>query len=72
MTDSSATTGELVLHVRQFSLAEITGSFSEKGYCYVRAELFAGNNGSYRMLSKFDSVIVVKSFDVTKGLLKTG
>ena len=38
----------------------------------MRAELFAGNNGSYRMLSKFDSVIVVKSFDVTKGLLKTG
>jgi len=72
LTDNSAKAGELVLHVRQFSLAEITGSFSEKGYCYVRAELFAGNNDSYRILSKFDSVIVVRSMDVTKGLLKTG
>ena len=72
LTDSTAKSGELVLHVRQFSLAEITASFSEKGYCYVRANLFAGNNGSYRLLNKFDSVIVVKSYDVTKGLLKTG
>jgi hypothetical protein len=72
LTDSSARPGELVLHVRQFSLAEITGSFSERGYCYVRANLFAASNGSYKMLSKFDSVIVIKGGDVTKGLLKAG
>lgn len=72
LVDSLAKDGELVLHVRQFSLAEITGSFSERGYCYVRANLFAGKNGVYRLLDKFDSVIVVKAGDVTKKLLKTG
>ncbi|MEO6252482.1 MAG: hypothetical protein ABIO79_04220 [Ferruginibacter sp.] len=72
LTDGSAKAGELVLHVRQFTLAEITGSFSERGYCYVRAALFGGHDGSYRLLSKLDSVFVVKSADVTKGLLKTG
>lgn len=72
LIDSSAKPGELVLHVRQFSLAEITGSFSEKGYCYLRANLYAGNNGRYKLLNKFDSVFVVKATDVTKDLLKTG
>ncbi len=72
LIDSTARNGELVLIVRQFTLAEITGSFSEKGYCYIRADLFGGNAGSYKTLSRIDSVILVKSFDVTKGLLKTG
>ena len=72
LVDSTAKSGELILHVRQFSLSEITASFSEKGYCYLKANLFAGNNGSYKLLNKFDSIVVVKATDVTKNLLKTG
>lgn len=74
LTDGSAKNGELVLHVRQFIMAEIhNGSLAGKGYCYMRANLFAGNNGIYRQLQSFDSVVAVKStYDVTKDVLKTG
>ena len=74
LTDSTAKAGELILHVRQFSLVEMAaGALGQKGYCYMRANLFASNDSSYRLLSSFDSVVVVKSsYDVTKDLLKTG
>ena len=74
LTDSTTNNGELILHIRQFSMIEMAaGAFGQKGYCYLRANLFAGNNGSYRQLSKFDSVITVKSsYDITKDMLKTG
>jgi len=74
LTDGSAKNGELVFHVRQFIMAEIhNGSLTGKGYCYMRANLFAGNNGIYRQLKSFDSVVAVKStYDVTKDVLKTG
>jgi hypothetical protein len=74
LTDSTAKAGELILMMRQFSLVEFAaGVLGQKGYCYIRADLFGGNNGSYKLLSSFDSVVVVKSqYDVTKELLKTG
>lgn len=74
LTDKTAKTGKFILHIRQFSLVELAaGVLGQQGYCYLRANLFAGNNGSYRMLNKFDSVIMVRSsYDVTKDLLKTG
>ena len=74
LTDSTANAGELILIMRQFSLVEFAaGILGQKGYCYMRANLFAGNNGSYKQLSSFDSVVMVKSsYDVTKELLKTG
>lgn len=73
MIDSSAGSGELLLQVRQFNLAEITGSFSETGYCYLRAGLFSHVNGNYQVLDRIDSVIVVKKgTDVTNSLLKKG
>lgn len=73
LTDSSAKQAELLLHIRHFSLAELAnGTLNQKGYCYLRADLFAGNNGNYKMLAKFDSVVLLKAPDVTKDLLKTG
>src|SRR5689334_3925025 len=39
MTDSSAKDGELLFQLRQFNFAEITGAMSERGYCYLRADL---------------------------------
>lgn len=70
LIDSSAKDGELVLHIRQFNFAEITSSFSERGYCYIRAELFSKNEGQYKILSRIDSVVIVKATDVTIQLLK--
>jgi len=70
LTDSSASDGELLLHLRQFNFAEVTSSFSEKGYCYIRAELFSKNNDKYQLLDRIDSVVLVKAGDVTIPLLR--
>jgi hypothetical protein len=72
LIDETAKDGELLLLLRQFSLAEITGALSEKGYCYLRAVLFGPDNGQYLKLAAVDTVIVISSFDVTKALLRQG
>lgn len=72
LTDSSAKDGQLLLQLRQFSFAEITGAMSEKGYCFLRANLFVQTGNEYRMLNSIDSVIAFNSFDVTRKLLKKG
>lgn len=72
MTDSTAQKGELILLLRQFNLAEVTGAFSERGYCHFRAVLFSKKSEGYQKLESVDTVIVVKAMDVTKGLLKQG
>ena len=70
LADSSANNGELLFQLRQFSFAEITGATSEKGYCYVRANLFARKNNQYYQLGTIDTVILVKSMDVTRALFR--
>ncbi|MEO6721526.1 MAG: hypothetical protein ABIN67_14250 [Ferruginibacter sp.] len=70
LTDSTAGNGNLLLQLRQFNFAEITGAVSEKGYCYLRAQLYANSNNGYQTVGFIDTVISVKSFDVTKGLFR--
>jgi hypothetical protein len=72
MADSTAKDGELLLQLRQFNFAEITGAVSEKGYCYIRASLYSNKNGSYQKISSIDTVILVKSMDVTRAMLRNG
>src|SRR5437763_6163062 len=73
LTDSSAKDGQLVLRLHQFYFAEITGAFSEKGYAYIRAELFSNYNDRFQKLKSIDTVLVIKSMvDVTKAMLKSG
>ena len=72
LIDSSAKQGELLFHFRQFNFAEITGTFSERGYCYIRAELFSNSLGRYKILGRMDSIILVKATDVTNPLLRKG
>jgi hypothetical protein len=72
MTDNTAKNEELVLLLRQFSLAEITGAFNENGYCYMRAILFGSGNGVYHRLTSIDTVITISSMDVTRALLRRG
>ncbi|MEI9807909.1 MAG: hypothetical protein WDO16_08595 [Bacteroidota bacterium] len=72
LIDNTAKNGELVLLLRQFSLAETTGALSEKGYCYLRVILFGSVNGLYQKLATVDTVITIGGLDVTKALLRQG
>src|SRR5687768_10485031 len=60
-TDNTAKSGELLLLLRQFNFAEVTGAMSEKGYFQFRAILFAIENGKYNKLGAIDTVVLVKS-----------
>ena len=72
LTDGSAKDGEILLQLRQFSFAEITGATSEKGYCYMRADLYSKTNDQYQKLGMVDTVILVKAMDVTRALFRRG
>jgi hypothetical protein len=72
MIDSTAKDGKLLLQLRQFNFAEITGAFSEKGYFYLRADLYAASGQQYQKLAAVDTVVLVKTLDVTKALLRNG
>src|SRR5690606_34270795 len=45
---------------------------SEKGYCYLRAQLFAEVNDVFHLLRTIDTVLLVKSMDVTKAIQRKG
>ena len=70
LVDTTAKDGELLFQLRQFSYAEITGATSEKGYCYIRAVLYAKNNDRFLKLGGIDTVIFVKGMDVTRPLFR--
>lgn len=72
LTDSSAGSNTLVFQLRQLSFAEVTGAMSEKGYCYLRAALYHKKNDGYGLVNTIDTVLLVKSMDVTKGLFRNG
>lgn len=72
LIDSTAKNAELVLLLRQLSFAEVTGAMSERGYFHLRAVSFANNNGRYFKLQTLDTVVVIKSMDVTKKMLRLG
>lgn len=73
INNNDAKDGELVVYLKQFSFAEITGMVSEKGYCYVQAFLFSKNDeGKYQAIDKVDTVIVHSSMDVTKATMRKG
>lgn len=71
--DSGAEERELLLQLRNILFCETTTMSSETGLCYLKAVLYAKNDDhNYKILSAMDTVILVKSFDVTKALLKMG
>ncbi|AYL97899.1 hypothetical protein [Mucilaginibacter celer] len=70
--DASAGSGELVLQLRQLSFAEVTGAMSEKGFCRLRAGLYAGANEKYGLIEAVDTLLQVKGVDVTSTLLRAG
>lgn len=72
LTDATSKDGELLFQLRQFNFAEVTGAMSEKGYCYVRADLYARLDGSYQKINSIDTVIFIKAMDVTRALFRKG
>jgi hypothetical protein len=62
--------GKLLFHLRQFNFAELTGTTSEKGYCYLRADLYSESDNSYLKISSIDTVIFIKGVDVTRALFR--
>lgn len=70
LIDSSAKEGELLFQLRHFSFVEITGPLNEKGYCYLIAELYAKKGEQYFKVNSLDSVIYVKSNEVSKKLMR--
>jgi hypothetical protein len=70
---SDAGSGELVLNLRDFKFAEVTGAFSETGYCYFRADLFAKKDATtYQKIDAVDTVLEVGAVDVTKKNIRNG
>ena len=72
LIDTTAENGRLLFQLRDFTFSEITNSFSEYGFCHLRAKLYVLLNGVYQPLNLIDTLIVVKSMDVTNGILKKG
>ena len=72
LIDSSASQGECVFLLRQLSFAEVTKAMSERGYCYLRAALFARSGEGYQKINTIDTVILVKAMDVTRAMFRRG
>jgi hypothetical protein len=70
LNDSTSKHGELLCQVRQFNFAEITGAMSEKGFCYIKADIYAKTSHGYRHTVGMDTVIFIKAMDVTRALFR--
>lgn len=68
----NALQAKLVLVLRQYSFAEVTGAVNEKGYVYLRASLYAENQNMYYHVNSIDTVYLVRNFDVTNALISEG
>ena len=72
LIDSTAKEGEFVFLLRQLSFAEVTKAMSEKGYCYLRATVFAKAPEGYLPINTIDTVILIKAMDVTRAMFRNG
>jgi len=68
--DSSAQNGKLLLQLRQLNFGEVINGVSEIGYCNLRANLYQINEDQYNEVGKLDTVIELRSMDVTERLYK--
>jgi uncharacterized protein with FMN-binding domain len=70
LIDSTSQKGKLLFQLRDLRFWERTNAASEYGFCHARAKLYVVANGFYLPLSLIDTLLVVKSIDVTNGILK--
>ncbi|MEO7212467.1 hypothetical protein [Mucilaginibacter sp.] len=73
LVSADAGNGELLLQLRQFSFAELTGVLGEYGYCTVKAEMYVKNGTGYQKTTSLDTLVQLRSsIDVTNPLLRSG
>ena len=74
LTDSAtAQSGELLLRLQHFRFSEITGGYSQSGFCQLGAELLAKNGTGYQLLDTLNTNVTIdKASDVTDKILKAG
>ena len=70
LNDSDAQAGELLMLIRRFSFAEIARTFSEKGFCQLRAALFVKKETGYQQLDVIDTVITESSIGVSQAMFR--
>ena len=70
VTDSTAKYGELLLQIRKFNFVQTSGGTYSKRYCYIRAEIYSMKNDLYQQLAFIDTLIITKSYNATKKILK--
>jgi hypothetical protein len=70
LNDDAAENGKLLFHIRHLNFSELTGKWSERGFCLIRAELYSNSNDVYKMIGRIDTVVFVKSMDVTRALFR--
>jgi hypothetical protein len=73
LVDTTMGHEEMLFQLRQFGFAEITAGMSERGFCFIRAGLYANKSGQYQKILTIDTVMILSSsIDVTQALLKAG
>jgi hypothetical protein len=73
LTDSTAKNGELFLQLRLFNYAEVTGNVSQKGSCYIRADLYSKKGDQYRKINSLDTSAAIQvSPNLSKDALANG
>ena len=72
LVQPEAKDGELILNLRDYKFTELTEAFTENGYCYLRADLFAKRDSVYQKIDFIDIVYKVTAMDVTKKNIRNG
>jgi hypothetical protein len=73
ITDSSAANDSLLLQLRLFNFAEVTGNISQKGSCYLRAVLYSKKGDHYLKINSLDTSAAVQvSPNLSRGALAMG
>jgi len=71
LVDTTAKQGELQLLLKEMCFTEVT-TLSERGFYFLKADLYAKKEAGYTLLDRIDTVVMVKSLDVTKATLRNG
>lgn len=73
LIDNTAKSQELALQLRFVNFTEFTGGFTERGYFFLKAQLYLKTNDGYRKINTIDTVAPVSAaMDVSNALLRKG
>lgn len=69
----NSSSGELLLQLRQFDFAEVTGTLGEFGYCTIKADMYSRGGTGYKKINSLDTIIRLRSsLDVSNAILRSG